>query len=350
MKIEQIRIATGNVPVRSLAFRGDQLVDWVSGGNAWSLDGTSWPANRSWGYERLNAAVTDRSGRWALVHERTGTAGLLLHDGEIVRAVHRSLYHADAFLFPACLFESPTPDPGGERRMLLAHCPDSYGRIEIDDAATGERLTRSETRAEPDFFHSRLSVTEDGRRLLSAGWVWHPVDSVVWFDVVEALQDPRVLDETQGPSINVCLAEQSSAAWLDHEHLLVGASAEEEDLEEAAEASKDGRVRLLPCGIATYSTRAKEWTHSTSHSQPAGIMMPIGRNQVVTFYKYPRLIDLATGAVIQAWPELPSGNAVSSIVQNRLVQPALALDAKNSRFALASDGHIHVVTFAANQD
>jgi hypothetical protein len=159
------RIETADGPAKSLCWRDDELVDCVRGGDRWTADGHFHSARRSWGYDRLDGAVADPTGRWAVVHERTGTAGILLRDGKIVREIHRTPYHADAFLYPIYLFRI-------NDSVVLAHCPDSYARIEIEDAETGERLTRNTARKEADLFHSRLAASPGGKRLMSAGWVW----------------------------------------------------------------------------------------------------------------------------------------------------------------------------------
>jgi len=331
---------TGPAAARSLCWRGDALVDWVIGGNVWTLDGAFRDACRSWGYGRLDAAVADPTGRWAVVHERTGTAGILLCDGEIVREIHRSPYHADAFVYPVCLF------PGRAGRTLLAHCPDHYARIEIDDAATGERLTRSDSRDLPDFFHSRLAASPTQKRLLSAGWVWHPIDAVVWFDIEAALVDPTLLDGLEGApgARNVCLAEESSAAWLDDDTLVIGSSDEAEDPEEAeaADAEEPG-ARLSPRGMAVYDIRAGRYTQSVRLGYPPGIMMPVGRRHVVTFYQWPRLVSLDAGRVVHEWSDISTGEVVSSIVHDR-PQPVIALDASRARFAVANGKAVEVVT------
>ena len=52
---------------------------------------------------------------------------------------------------------------------MQVHCPREYNRLEVEVAATGERLTPEVDRRPQDFFHSRLAVSPDGLRLLSAG-------------------------------------------------------------------------------------------------------------------------------------------------------------------------------------
>jgi len=335
----QTRICVGDHPTTSLCWRGDDLVDWVHGGDAWTADGRFVSACRGWGYDRLDAAVADASGRWALVHERTGTAGILLRDGQIVREIHRSPYHADAFLFSACLFGGP----GG--RVLLAHCPDAYARIELDDAESGERLTRCESREEVDFFHSRLAVSPGARRLLSAGWVWHPWDAVVWFDIEAALEDPTRLDRLQGAacSRNVCLAEEASATWLDDDRVIIGGSDEPEDAEEASETDREQPgPRLRPNGLALYDLGSQQYLQAIAVGYPPGTMMAAGSHHVVTFFERPRLVSLRSGRVVHEWEEIASGDLVSSIVHSRPC-PVLALDPARARFAVGAQGAIEVV-------
>ena len=159
--------ATG---IRSLCWRGDELVDWVGGGRAFAADGTERPARVIYGY-RFDAATASPDGRFAVIYERLGTKGLLLHDGRIVRELDRSFYHAAAYEYPVVLFN----DPDG--RALLAHCPGNYCRIEFEEAGTGRPLTASADRKPSDFFHSRLAASPHGKRQLSAGWMWHPLIS-----------------------------------------------------------------------------------------------------------------------------------------------------------------------------
>jgi hypothetical protein len=87
--------------IRSLCWRGDELVDWVGGGRAFAADGTERPATVIQGY-RFDVATASPDGRFAVIYERLGTKGLLLHDGRIVREIDRSFYFADAYEYPVC--------------------------------------------------------------------------------------------------------------------------------------------------------------------------------------------------------------------------------------------------------
>jgi hypothetical protein len=56
---KQTRIETPATPAMSLCWRDDELVDWVRGGDYWTADGRFHSARRSWGYGRLDGAVSD---------------------------------------------------------------------------------------------------------------------------------------------------------------------------------------------------------------------------------------------------------------------------------------------------
>ena len=56
--------------VRSLNWRGDELVDWVGGGRSFALDGTEQRANVYYAY-RFDAAVASPDGRFAVIYKQT---------------------------------------------------------------------------------------------------------------------------------------------------------------------------------------------------------------------------------------------------------------------------------------
>lgn len=192
--------------VRSLAWEGRDLVDWVGGAALYRLDGSSAPRTINYAYE-FDAVATSPSGEYQVIYTRLGTKGLVLRGGEFVREINRSYYHAHVYEYPLALFSLR------DGREVLAHCPDEYCRLEIDDLASGERLTKSEQRQPADFFHSRLAASPSGQHLLSAGWIWHPVDAVHVYDVAAALTEPTHLD---GAGLQLdAWAEECSATFLD---------------------------------------------------------------------------------------------------------------------------------------
>lgn len=325
--------------VRSLCWRGNQLVDWVGGGRTFAADGTEQPASVRYSY-RFDAATASADGRFAVIYEKLGTKGLLLQDGRILRELDRSFYWAGAYEYPVTLFN----DPDG--RLLLAHCPGSYCRIELEEAETGRSLTASEDRKPLDFFHSRLTASPDGRRLLSAGWSWHPLDHVMCYDVPQALTDPHHLDDRPylSASFNPGSAEESSACWLDDACIAVAASAEPE--QDSVEV--DIGPHLQPRSLAVYDVINRICLKAFQLDEPAGTIMAIGQRYVLSLYRHPKLIDLSTGEVMHLWSELQSGLQVGSILSqldDGAKPPPMSLDPAGNRFAIVNRDTITVIEF-----
>lgn len=99
-------------------------------------------------------------------------------------------------------------------------------------------------------------------------------------------------------------------------------------------------------GLAVYHTGVRNYVAAAAGERPLGTVMPVGTDHVVAFYQHPRLVEIASGAVVREWPDLPTGTQVSSILWGREL-PALALDPARRRFAVAADNAIHVVEILA---
>ena len=322
--------------IRSLCWRGDELVDWVGGGRAFALDGQEQGAPTQYA-DHFDAATTSRDGRFAVIYERLGARGLLLKDGKVLREVNRSSYRAAAYEYPVALFHEP------DGRLLLAHCPRSYCAVELEEVETGRPLTASAEREPCDFFHRRLAASPHGKRLLSAGWAWHPLGIVEFFDVARALTDPRHLDHGSG---SVCLAEEDSACWLDDDRIVVGASDEPEDPEEVREAGDEARLRS--CGLAVYDLASRRCLRTFQLPEQPGTILPIGRRHLLSLYRHPKLIDLSSARVLHVWTELASGLQNSSIIwhlKDDAKPPPMSFDPAIGRFAIADRNRITVIEF-----
>ena len=329
--------ATG---IRSLCWRGDQLVDWVGGGRTFASDGTERPARVKYSY-RFDAATASPDGGFAVIYERLGTKGLLLHDGRIVRELDRSFYHAGAYEYPVALFNDP------EGRVLLAHCPGNYCRVELEEAETGRPLTASTDRKPSDFFHSRLAASPHGKRLLSAGWLWHPLNAVAWFDVAQALADPHHLDSGDAlPHLfNPGVAEESSACWLDEDCIAVAASAEPEQ----DDVEGDAGLRLRPRGLAVYDVIKRTCLRAFQLDEPLGTILGLGKRYVLSLYRHPKLVDLSTGEVVHVWTELQSGLQVGSIIwqlDGEAKPPPMAFNPATKRFAIVNGDTVTLIEFS----
>jgi hypothetical protein len=314
--------------VRSLVWDSDELVDWVQGGRRFFRDGKA-TAGLFGSAESFDAAVVSQSGDYITLMMRIGTkAHLLRRSGELIRELKRDSYYADAYCYPLGFGRMP------DGREMLIHCPENYNRLEIEDVLTGERVKSSAERAPMDFFQSRLSVSPGGRWLLSAGWVWHPVDAVHFYDLSQASGDSTALDNGNGSPPG--LWEVSSAAFVDDETAMIATTDEFFGDEGDSRDDIPGKncVALWAIGSLNYSTWIKL-------SHPPGTIMPIGHNFVVTFYDHPRLYDLRSGSLIDEW-QVDSGKQSGSITWSHL-PPPIALQPDRARFAVGTSSAIHVV-------
>jgi hypothetical protein len=122
--------------LRSLAWDGDALVDWVGGGK-YFLDGVSEKLNVGSSY-RFDAAVG--LGPLGVSFEALGTKGVLLRDNgrrssgnivplsvDIITEINRSCYLAQAYGYPVTLLRIPGGQP------VLAHCPRGYNILDLED-------------------------------------------------------------------------------------------------------------------------------------------------------------------------------------------------------------------------
>jgi hypothetical protein len=308
---EQGRVRISAPGIRSLCWCGDELVDFVGGGARYRLDGEVISSRVQYSYP-FNRAVVSRDGEYAVIYEALGTQGLALRGTEVIRELNRSSYYAHITAYPVAIFQWP----GG--RTAVAHCPEKYNQIEIEDIETGERLVNRKGKA-ADIFHSRLLVTPDGTQLLSAGWHWHPWDVVALYNLADALVDPEVLNRGSIVDTGDSGFEANDAAFQGNEAILMAGDHCENISVLARYDLKERRVNL------------------TSHPEEMlGVMMPLNCDYVVGFLKHPKLVEVASGRVLQRWPEIYSGGYAEG-------DPPLALDAERMRFAVADATGVTVI-------
>ena len=126
---------------------------------------------------RFDAAVSSPSGKFVAIYERLGTKANILGPDELFREVNRSYYHAHVYEFPILFFRLP------DGREALAHCPEEYCQLQIEDPVTGTPWSLPHTGRIESMFHSRLSANTEGTRILSAGWIWQPCDTVIVYEM-----------------------------------------------------------------------------------------------------------------------------------------------------------------------
>jgi hypothetical protein len=338
MKADVIRIPlrAGRQPPRSLDFDGDDvLVDWCGGGERFFFDGRGERAKVFFAYS-FDATAVSRTREHIVLYTRLGTKGLLINRAPLQRReIDRSYYFASAYEYPVALVRAP------DERDLLVHCPKEYNRLEIEPLDGAPGASNAPTQRKPrDFFHSRLAPNPSGTRLMSAGWIWHPFDGVVVFDLLRALNDPAEFD--QGDVGLTGSAEVTAAAWRDDDTLFVWCAADGNDFEDD-EPHEDDPKRFRPGTIATYDVVRQEFLTVAPLAAPAGRLMPVGPDHVVGFHGHPRLIHVPSGQVIAEWPHIACGVHGSSIIHHLPAAPATAFDPAAGRFAVAANDAIHVV-------
>ena len=312
--------------LRSLVWDGDDLVDWAGGGVRYMLAGQKTPQSRRYAYD-FDSAVADQGD--AVIFARSHTKGLVLHAGEILREIDRSFYCANAFDYPVAIFRLP------DGRSALAHCPHGSGQLDIDDFLTGKSLTTSESRKRCDNFHGRLAASPDGRYLLSAGWAWQPYDSILVFDIEQALADPSHLD-SEGILPALWSEMGASAVFNRDGRLIVGINIDGVDRGSAEHTS------LSVFDIATRSAISEVASHG-----PIGRLMPVGSGHVLNLHDYPRLLNLVTGEVVKVWPDINCDTQISATRAADSPFAHVAIDVENHRCAIGFGDRITLMQFEA---
>lgn len=311
--------------VSTLLWDGDELVD-VTSGERFSLDGSK--RSRTWllGYPFDRASGFRRGDVfWSVAYDNRGTKGILMKNGEIHRELNRSYYFAKTYDYPVALGSDPS------RRVIVVHCPTAFDTLEIEDAETGMTLATKKT--DGIEFHSRLAVSANGAYLLDAGWFWHPLGGA-WVCDLNAL-----LGAHAGLGVDVSFsfgAEIDSAAFIGEDAVVV--SSTDEVCNDATPPSGIG-----PMQLGLYSLTSRRWLSTSALQEPSGLIMP-WRDWVISFYEFPKAIEIATGRVVHEWKHLTSGKQVGSIELGDPSPPPIALDAQNGRFAVASGKQITAVT------
>lgn len=315
--------------IKSLCWVDDYLIDFVGGHQKFYLNGESEDRSINYAY-RFDSAISAGDGNFSVIYERYGTKGLILKEKKLVREINRSFYCADSYQYPVVMFTQ-------NDKTYIAHCPDEYNIIEIEELETGRRITRAD-REPVDFFQSRLQVSPNHRWLLSAGWVWHPWDSIQLFDLSENLSDPERHDLVWKNNLgDVGLSEIHNAAFLDNEHLLMSGETDDDSVPEDEEPRN---------AVVLFNFIKKEIVSKAVTGEPVGEMFPLDANFAVGFYENPKIVDLKTGAITYRWEDIATDKTNSSIQTFDGDFSHIAVDKKNKRFAVATPENIEVMVFA----
>ena len=308
-------LATDNP--RTIAWAGDEVVDWVSLKNYGPGSSEIQQTQRGFGFP-FNRAITSPDGQYAFVYQVLGTKGILLKNGEQLREINRSYYHAETYEYPAAF---ATVDGV----TYLVHCPVEYAQLDFENVETGALVTNIAGRQPSDVFHSRLEISPEGGYLMSKGWCWHPWDVVEVFDIRACLTNPLLLDKSDlRPDT---YTELSTAGFISETTILLGASAEE--------AMDDEELLPVPPGyIARWDFIANTYADAVKVSGAFGNLFPIDAHRAWDLYKYPKIIDLDTGEVLDKLEALDTGLQHSAIIHYLDVVPAIAFNRRTGQVAV----------------
>lgn len=307
-----------NIAPLSLVWEGNELKDWVGNGRTFSLDGSVSGVSSGKIY-KFDAAIQSDDGIYVVVYEKLGTKGVLLKNGDVLREINRSYYFADVTEYPIAFINI-------NGKCAIVHCPDEYYKIEIDDADTGTRLTDTLNREEPvDCFQSRFRVNPSHTKLLTSGWVWHPMDIVELIDIEAALSDNSLLDNPQSDTA-LDTPEVCSAEFLSDDLIVMSLF---QDLKEPIHE------------LGLFSIEKGAFIKKVEVGFQLGTLIPFNEDYVIDLYEHPKLIDLNSGEVKQRFEAIDSGNQTSSRIYHEI--PPIAVDYEKQRIAIGNGKKIELL-------
>ena len=270
-----------------------------------------------------------RDAFWTVAYENRGTKAVLYKNWKEHRELNRRCYFAKDFDYPIALASI------NEGRVVIVHCPNSYDTVEIEDAETGEILDKK--KSDNMEFQSRLSVSEDGRFLLSAGWFWHPFGGAWLCPLGEIIGT----DDHCGAEVGFSFgAEIDAAAFLGNDHVVVTST-------EEVVNDKPPLSGLGPLQLGVWSIAESKWASIVPLQEASGSIMP-WKEWVIAFHEHPKAIELATGKVVHIWDQLDSGRQVGSIEIGEPPPPVMALNPQKGVFAVCDSGRINVISLHAS--
>ncbi len=315
--------------MQTISWLDDKLVDWASAGTSYSLDGTTTQLNKYHFAFSFDSAITSQDGQYAFIYKRLGTKGLLLKNGEVLREVNRCYYHAETYEYPVAFVTL-------KDKTYLVHCPLDYCRLDFEDVETGELVTNTKDRKPQDIFHSRLEVSPNNKHLMSKGWVWHPWEVIELFDTLACLANPTLLDK--GKSIPNNRTEICSASFIDNERILA-CSSQEEQLDNEKEEP------IPPSHFAIWNFKTNKVSKAIKIKSEFGNLLAIDEKYCWDIYKYPKILNLETGEVVDKIEELSTGLQQSSIIPNLIDDiPLIAYNRQSHKLAFKYNGNIEVLS------
>ncbi|WP_316787688.1 hypothetical protein [Pedobacter frigoris] len=320
--MERITITANHI--KTICWKDDKILDWASG-TAYSMDGTEESIGCRYGF--ADSAISSDNGEYVFIYQKLGTKGLLLKNGELLREINRSYYCSEVYEYPAAFATI-------QSKTYLIHCPLSYDQLDFEDVETGELITNIKNREPSDRFHSRLEISPDGRYLMSKGWVWHPLDVVMIFDLNKCIDNPQLLDEPQFcPNVS---AEICTASFVDDNTVVIGSSDEV--------LGHDNIGHLPPRHICLWDFKTNKLSKPVPIKENFGNLLAIDACRAWDLFDFPKIIDISSGEIIERNKEVNSGKQQSAIINKADYFPSIAFNKHTGQIAIKANERIEVLT------
>jgi hypothetical protein len=177
--------------------------------------------------KHLAMEVSD-SGRFVAIFNNRDQYGMVvdIETGRISMYLDRGDYHVDVTDYSVKFFTK-------HGRDYLVHAT-SWNRLDISDPATGKLLTErspttyqhGEDRPEHylDYFHASLSISPDQKWIVDSGWVWHPIGSLLRWDLEQWLYH-NAWESEDGSTVEIIRSDDYywdfPVCWIDNNTLAV---------------------------------------------------------------------------------------------------------------------------------
>jgi len=305
----------------------DKIIDWPNAGTLYEVPGQKKQLNKyTFGFN-FDSAIHSTDRKYVFIYQKLGTKGLLIKEGEILREINRSYYLANSYEYPAAFLTY-------NKKTFLAHCPISYCQLDFEEVETGEIVTNVKTRKPSDFFHSRLEISQSGKYLLSKGWVWHPIDVIQIFQIEDCISNPLLLDKLDHSFPKVG-SEICTASFINDFEILVGSSDEVID---------DNIANVPAKSMAIWNFHDNKFSNQKTPEFEFGNLFSIDSCFAWDTYKFPKIINLATGQIVDKAEDVYSGEQKSSILFDTSKQPQLSFDQNRKKLAIKEKDRVIILT------
>src|SRR5205085_1820942 len=133
-------------------------------------------------------------------------------------------------------------------------------------------------------------------------------------------------------------SEISTASFMSDSEILVGSSDEVID---------DDNVSSVPAkSMAVWNFHDNAFSNQNTPEFEFGNLFSIDRGLAWDTYKFPKIIDLVTGQIVDKAEDVYSGEQKSSILFDTSKQPQLSFDLNRSRLAIKEKDRVIILTRA----